>query len=108
MGEEMAPIEFEKFLATLQGKPILFANNVKIKDVDKVNVREQTNVPELDDGKMKGDPYPNSFSFTATIEPSRGLNKLLGRYRPNRGSSRTLGQKWSRYRYYIAKVFKRK
>lgn len=104
----MTPIEFEKFLATLQGKPILFANNVEIKDVDKVKVREQTNVPELDDENMKGEPYPNSFSFSATIEPSRGLNKLLGRYRPNRGSSRTLNQKWSRYRYYIAKVFKRK
>ena len=104
MGIEMTPTEFGTFLATLQGKPILFANNVEIKDVDKVNVREQTNVLELDDEKMKGEPYPNSFSFTATIEPSRGLNKLLGRYRPNRGSSRTLGQKWSRYRYYIAKI----
>lgn len=108
MGEEMTPTEFGAFLATLQGKPILFANNVEIKDVDKVKVREQTNVPELDDENMKGEPYPNSFSFSATIEPSRGLNKLLGRYRPNRGSSRTLNQKWSRYRYYIAKVFKRK
>lgn len=104
MGEEMAPIEFEKFLATLQGKPILFANNVKIKDVEKDKFREQTNVSELDDGKMKGELYPNSFSLTATIEPSRGLNKLLGRYRLNRGSSRTPGQKWSRYRYYLAKI----
>lgn len=104
MGEEMTPIEFEKFLATLQGKPILFANNVKIKDVEKDKFREQTNVPELDDEKMKRELYPNSFSFSATIEPSRGLNKLLGRYRLNRGSSRTLGQKWSRYRYYLAKI----
>lgn len=108
MGEEMTPIEFEKFLATLQGKPILFANNVKIKDVDKDKFREQTNVPELDDGKMKGELYPNSFSLTATIEPSRGLNKLLGRYRLNRGSSRALGQKWSRHRYYLVKISKRK
>ena len=104
MGEEMTPIEFKKFLAILQGKPILFANNVVIKDADKVKFSEQTNVPELDDGKMKGELYPNSFSLTATIEPSRGLNKLLGRYRLNRGSSRTLGQKWSRHRYYLAKI----
>ena len=104
MGEEMTPIEFGKFLAILQGKPILFANNVVIKDADKVKFSEQTNVSELDDGKMKGELYPNNFSLTATIEPSRGLNKLLGRYRLNRGSSRTLGQKWSRYRYYLAKI----
>ena len=100
----MTPIEFGKFLAILQGKPILFANNVVIKDADKVKFSEQTNVSELDDGKMKGELYPNNFSLTATIEPSRGLNKLLGRYRLNRGSSRTLGQKWSRYRYYLAKI----
>ena len=108
MGEEMTPIEFGKFLATLQGKPILFANNVKIKDVEKDKFREQTNVSELDDGKMKGELYPNSFSLTATIEPSRGLNKLLDRYRLNRGSSRTLGQKWSRHRYYLVKISKKK
>ena len=107
MGEEMAPIEFGKFLATLQGKPILFANNVKIKDVEKDKFSEQTNVPELDDGKMKGELYPSNFSLTATIEPSRGLNKLLGRYRLNRGSSRTLNQKWGRYRYYLAKISKK-
>lgn len=112
MGEEMTPAELGSFLASLEGKPMLFASNVKFKEVDSVKVRDSANIPKPDTGKSDGEPWAQSFSFTATIDcdniPSRNVRRLMGMYRPNRGSSRTLYQKLIRYHYYLNKINRKK
>lgn len=82
----------EPFQLTLNGKPVLF--------VDKIEIITS------DDGCTKdkdSDPWPTSYSFTATMEcdaMSRTIHRLMGTYRPNRGGYRTFRQWVSRARYY--------
>ena len=71
----------------------------EIKEMDSLKIREKTDVPEVDWNWNK-----TSFECSCTIEPSRELNRLMGRYRKNRHCSRTFIAKAHRVRYYLCKA----
>ena len=94
------------FKITLDGKPVFYAENVTItsaidesstKDLDSFSVRDHISMEE-------SKPWPTSFTFETTMEPSpsfrRFINQMLGRVRPNRGSSRTMKQRLIRTAHY--------
>lgn len=100
----------EPFKVTINGKPAYFASNVTIacatnedttKDLDNFCIREHVST---DWSK----PCQTSFTFEATVEPSlsfsRFVSRMLGRIRPNRGSSRTKNQRYFRMAHYWAKA----
>lgn len=100
----------QDFKITIDGKPAFFASNVTIaqaidedttKDLGGFCVREHTSA---EDSK----PWPTSFSFETTMDPSpsfrRFMNRMLGRDRPNRGSSRTMNQRLIRMAHYYKKI----
>lgn len=97
MTDEISPMSIDSFIASLEGKPMLFAKNVRIKEADTLNIREATKVEELE-------PYKMSYTLTATVENStevsRNIRRLMGQYRPNRGKGLTTRQYVYRHRYY--------
>ena len=104
------PPKHQDFKITIDGKPAFFASNVTIaqaidedttKDLDGFCVRDHTST-----GESK--PWATSFSFETTMNPSpcfrRFMNRMLGRIRPNRGSSRTMEQRRIRMAHYYRKI----
>ena len=104
------PPKHQDFKITIDGKPAFFASNITIaqaidedttKDLDGFCVRDHTSIDE-------SDPWATSFSFETTMEPSpefrRFINRMLGRIRPNRGSSRTENQRYFRAAHYWVKI----
>ena len=98
------------FKITIDGKPAFFASNVTIasaidesstKDLDSFSVRDHISMEE-------SKPWSTSFTFETTMEPSpsfrRFINQMLGRVRPNRGSSRTKNQRYVRTAHYLVKT----
>ena len=104
------PKHQEPFKVTIEGKPAFFASNVTItrsvdedstKDMDSINVQNKVSASE-------SNPWATSFTLETTVEPSlsfrRFVNRMLGRVRPNRGSSRTKEQRYIRTAHYLVKT----
>lgn len=64
-----------------------------MKHVDSISLRERTIVPEVE---MK-EPWPTSFSFTATVEDTDGIVKLHRKIREHQ----------SRHFHYIQQIMPR-
>ena len=99
----------EPFKITIDGQSAFFANNVTIthsvdqdatKDLDYINVRDKVSVDEFK-------PWPTSFSLETTLDigsTSRNFRRMMGIYRPHRGSSCTWKQKAKRRKYHFSKI----
>ena len=99
----------EPFKITIDGQPAFFASNVTItrsaeedttKDLDCINVRDKAYIDELK-------PWPTSFSFETTLNvdsTTRNFRRMMGIYRPHRGSSCTWKQKAKRMKYHFTKI----
>ena len=99
--EVLTKTESDKFIASLEGRPMLFAKSVNI---SKPNDTKENDADEQDK------PWPTSFSLTATMDSTEissiHIRKLLGLYRPKRGSSRNATQKIHRAIHYLQKTDK--
>lgn len=103
----------EPFKITIDGQSAFFANNVTIthsvdqdatKDLDYINVRDKVSVDE-------SKPWPTSFSFETTFKidsVTKNFWRMMGCYRPYRGSSCTWKQKVKRRKYHFTKIGLRK
>ena len=94
--EILTQTETDKFIASLNGRPMLFAKSVNI---SKPSDTQESNTDEQDK------PWTTSFSMTATMNSSEidslCVRKLLGLHRPQRGSSRNAIQRLRREVHYI-------
>lgn len=97
--EVLTKSESDKLIASLEGRPILFAKSVNI---SKSSDTQENYADEQDK------PWPTSFSLTATMDSTEissiHIRKLLGLYRPKRGSSRNATQKIHRTIHYLRKT----
>ena len=99
--EVLTKTESDKFIASLEGRPILFAKSANI---SKPSDTQENNAYKQDK------PWPTSFSLTATMDSSEinsiHIRKLLGLHRSKRGSSRNATQKIHRTIHYLQKTDK--
>lgn len=96
MTEELTQSESNKFIVSLEGRPVLFAKEIKI---------TKTKSPDNEDIDEQYKPWPTSFSLEASIEDTKidslCVRRLLGLYRSKRGSSRNYIQRIHRTTHYF-------
>lgn len=101
MTKEPNQSESNKFIVSLEGRPVLFAKEIKI---------TKSKSPNNEDIDEQYKPWPTSFSLEASIEDtkidSRCVRRLFGLYRAKRGSSHPHRNKLHRIDRYLVKAGK--
>lgn len=100
----------EPFKVTIDGKQAFFASNVMIASAIDDDITKDFECAESSESTSTKatNPWATSFTFETTMDPSpsfrRFANRMLGRVRPNRGSTRTKEQRYIRTAHYLVKT----